>query len=94
MSTPRDLDETGKADWKKLSSPHGYDQPEFTPAQAPRDYRRSRPHDADEERSRLRRLQQDLEAPAAEVSPSAPGAWDLDAATEADDMPSSRLYRD
>ncbi|OYY08515.1 MAG: hypothetical protein B7X76_07490 [Azorhizobium sp. 39-67-5] len=94
MSTPRDLNETGKADWKKPSSPHGYDQPEFSPAQAPRDYRRSRTHAPDEERSRLRRLQQELDAPAAEASPSASAAWDTDAPTETNDTPSSRLYRD
>ncbi|TCT03920.1 hypothetical protein [Aquabacter spiritensis] len=54
MPTTREADEAKRReDWNQLSSPHGYDQPEFGPALAPRDYKRPRPG-ADDERRRLR----------------------------------------
>lgn len=82
------------ADWKQPSSPHGYDQPEFDPSQAPRDYRRLRAHGPDEERRRLRLAQEGLDDAGNTVLPSRAEVWDQEEASNAGDAPPSRLYRD
>lgn len=99
MPTPRNTDsrtgETKAQDWQQMSSPHGYDQPEFEPGLAPRDYKRVRHHEADAERRHLREVEAAMDGP--DPQDSAIGAkrgekWDEDENSEA--PPVSRLYRD
>lgn len=56
---------TAGQNWKQMSSPHGYDQPEFEPGQAPRDFKRVRHHEPDDERRRLRNADADMEGASA-----------------------------
>ncbi|MBA4791564.1 MAG: hypothetical protein AB1698_18085 [Pseudomonadota bacterium] len=81
-----------REDWKAPSSPHGYDLCEFDPRQSARDERRTRTHQPDEERLRLRRAQAALDTSlpgAAQDAP--PGAEDDD---DQEVSGTSRLYRD
>ncbi|MEP9376467.1 hypothetical protein ABLE91_07140 [Aquabacter sp. CN5-332] len=98
MPTHRDTDSrtggTKAQDWQQMSSPHGYDQPEFEPGVAHRDYKRGRQHEADAERRHLREVEAAMDGP--DPHDSASGAkkgekWDKD---ENIDTPVSRLYRD
>lgn len=79
-------------DWKAPSAPHGYDLCEFDPRQDPGVPRRARPHAADEERQRLRRVQAALDADAPAPAPD-PGARDQDQ-DEVEVSGRSRLYRE
>ncbi|HQS11014.1 MAG TPA: hypothetical protein PLK13_19505 [Xanthobacteraceae bacterium] len=87
-----------------LLTPHGYDQCEFTPAQAPRDYARPRKsHGPDEERRHLRAVSAaigDGETPgkaqrplAPPLSPAPSPRWDNDNDSGPADG-ASRLYRE
>ncbi|MFG1461626.1 hypothetical protein V5F77_01910 [Xanthobacter sp. DSM 24535] len=94
----------GKAMPNGLPAPHGYDQCEFTPDQAPRDYARPRKlRGPDEERRHLRSVSAaigetggaDMSSPKSTVLPSyarrADARWDNDG----DPVDgSSRLYRE
>ncbi len=98
MPMPRNSDRnsgTSIQDWKPTSSPQGYDQPEFEPAAAARDYRRQREHGPDDERRRLRNASaaMDGEGPQTEGPHiKKDEKWDEDDAMTS--PPVSRLYRD
>lgn len=96
MSTLRDETRSPGpgADWKQPSSPHGYDQPEFDPAQAPRDYKRTRVHGPDEERRHLRRVQEELDEAVVAAPASKDEPWDTEETGADTATPSPRLYRD
>jgi len=83
-------------DWASASAPTGYDQLEFDPKQAPRDFERKPSRAADDERTRLRAADAAMEGDQHAADPSANSVsekWDLDD----DDSPidtSRRLYKD
>ena len=84
-------------DWASASSPNGYDQPEFGPKQAPRDYPKARKteHGAENERHHLRTADAAMEGnlpPSKPADDAASGRWDQDDDRPID--PSRRLYKD
>lgn len=81
------------AAWRRGATPHGYDQPEFSPVESRRDFPRPRKRrEADEERRQLRQAEAAFDG-----SDRPPSAEERSAASDVDGREPtgrSRLYRD